>query len=309
MMSGGGAGRSRGGLAAAASPYGGLQEGRTCPGEAGGPEPQEQQQQQQSPGAYVVIPPSLARRNQLQRIANKELEELEKWKEQHRPGAINLTPQKLGGRESEAEVRRKQQLEHSQSKYQQKLKREHYGRIKREEEEAELLKKKALQREKADKLEEKRRQEQWQRRQMFDEDNYIKTTEFLNNLALGPSQRTSCQAEGHSLESTPWARSRAYKQHQRQEEDRKLQEMKEEQRRKAEVLELKQRQEERIRVTAHRHDQQRVNNAFLERLQHNNRPGSTCPSGGLGNTDFSSDGWQQSLASPTEVVGEAVAQW
>ncbi|KAL8189758.1 UNVERIFIED_CONTAM: hypothetical protein K2H54_003707 [Gekko kuhli] len=49
-----------------------------------------------SPGAYVVIPPNLARRNQLQRIANQELEELEKWKEQHRPGPINLIPQKLG---------------------------------------------------------------------------------------------------------------------------------------------------------------------------------------------------------------------
>uniref|UniRef100_A0ACB8FK07 Uncharacterized protein n=1 Tax=Sphaerodactylus townsendi TaxID=933632 RepID=A0ACB8FK07_9SAUR len=104
--------------------------------------------QDAGPSIYTVIPPNLSRRNQLQRIANKELEELEKWKEQHRPGVICLTPQMLGGAASEADVRRKQQLEHSQSKYQQKLKREQYERVKREAEEAELLKKKAVQREK-----------------------------------------------------------------------------------------------------------------------------------------------------------------
>ncbi|XP_060089558.1 epithelial-stromal interaction protein 1 isoform X2 [Heteronotia binoei] len=250
-----------------------------------------------SPGAYVVIPPNTARRNQLQRIANKELEELQKWKDLHRPGPISLTPQKLGGRASETEVRRKQQLEHSQSKYQQKLKREEYGRIRREAEEAELLRKKAIQREKANKLEEKQRQEQWQRRQMFHEDNYMKPTELLNKLAFGPSQRTSCTAESHGLESTPWARSRAYKQLQRQEDDRRLQEMKEEQRRKAEMLELKQRQEERTRVKAHQRDQQRVNNAFLDRLQHSHQPGGTCLSRSLGYMDFSSDDWDSSRSS------------
>ncbi|XP_015282688.1 PREDICTED: epithelial-stromal interaction protein 1, partial [Gekko japonicus] len=248
--------------------------------------------QQEPPGAYVVIPPNLARRNQLQRIANKELEELDKWKELHRPGPINLTPQKLGGKAPEADVRRKQQWEHSQSKYQQKLKRETYVRMKREAEEAELLKKKAIQREKAKELEEKRRQEQWPRGRMLNEDNYLETTEFLNKLALGPSQRTSCHAEGHGLESTPWARSRAYKELQRQEEDRKLQAMKEEQRRKAEMLELKQKREERTRVKAHQRDQQRVNNAFLDRLQNNNRPSGTCSSGVLGYTDFSADDWE-----------------
>ncbi|XP_054829017.1 epithelial-stromal interaction protein 1 [Eublepharis macularius] len=287
-MSRGGAGRYGRGLAAAspsAAPSGGLEGG-------GVPGPEEEPAHQPPQDAYVVIPPNLARRDQLQRIANKELEELEKWKEQHRPGRINLIPQKLGGRASEAEVRRKQQLEHFQSKYQQKLKKEDYGRRKREAEEAELLKKKALQREKAEKLEEKRRQEQWQRRQMFDEDNYVKTTEYLNKLALGPCKRTSCQTEGRGLESTPWARSRTYKEIQRQEEDRKLQEMKEEQRRKAEILELKQRQEERTRVKAHQSNQQRVNNAFLDRLQHSHQPGGPCLPEGLGNMDFSADGWE-----------------
>ncbi|XP_048351170.1 epithelial-stromal interaction protein 1 [Sphaerodactylus townsendi] len=149
-MSGANAGgRSRWALAAASSPSEGRPfpgQGSGSPGQGEGPPPDPPAQE--PPSIYTVIPPNLSRRNQLQRIANKELEELEKWKEQHRPGVICLTPQMLGGAASEADVRRKQQLEHSQSKYQQKLKREQYERVKREAEEAELLKKKAVQREK-----------------------------------------------------------------------------------------------------------------------------------------------------------------
>ncbi|KAL8189757.1 UNVERIFIED_CONTAM: hypothetical protein K2H54_003679 [Gekko kuhli] len=70
-------------------------------------------------------------------------------------------------------------------------------------------------------------------KQFFLHSPYRKTTELLTKLALDPSQSTSCHAEGYGLGSTPWARSRAYKELQRQEEDRKLQEMKEEQRRKS----------------------------------------------------------------------------
>ncbi|XP_053161234.1 epithelial-stromal interaction protein 1 isoform X2 [Hemicordylus capensis] len=238
-------------------------------------------------GAYTVIPPNPTKWNQLQKIANTELEELAKWKEQHRPLSIHLPPQKLGGRASEAEVRQKQQFESLQSKYQQKLKREEYGRIKREAEEADILKKKAIQREKANKLEEKRRQQEWQRQQMFDEDYFLKTTAFLNSLDMGPSERTSCQTDCHDFKSSAWARSHSYKRIQRQEEDRKLQEMKEEQRRKAELLQHKQKQEERVRIKA----QQRVNNAFLDRLQGNSQPGSIYRSGCLGNMDSSADSW------------------
>ncbi|XP_062983490.1 epithelial-stromal interaction protein 1 isoform X2 [Elgaria multicarinata webbii] len=239
-------------------------------------------------GAYRVIPPNPTKRNQLQRIANKELEDLAKWKEQNKPGLITLTPQKLGGRASEAEVRRKQQLQNIQSKYQQKLKKEKYEQIKREAEEVDLLKKKAIQREKANKLEEKQRQQEWQRRQMLEEDHYLKTTEFLSRLDLVPPRRSSCQSGCNSLESSAWARGHTYREIQRQEEDRRLQEMKEEQRRKAELLELKQRQEERTRIN----EQQRVNNAFLDRIQNNGRPGGIYQSGRLGNMGFSADSWE-----------------
>ncbi|KAJ6661687.1 hypothetical protein lerEdw1_013209 [Lerista edwardsae] len=249
-----------------------------------------EQEQEQRPDAYTVIPPDPTRRNQLQRIAKKELEELERWKEQHRPGPIYLTPQKLGGRALEFEVRQKQQLEHMQSKYRQKLKMEEYEKIKRQAEEADLLKKKAIQREKANKLEEKHRQEEFLRKQRLDEDNYLKTTELLDRLDLCSPKATSCQTRQCGQESTAWVRSNAYKQIQRQEENLKLQKMKEEQRKKAEWLEFKQQQDERARRKAHQNEQWRVNNAFLDRLQ-SCQPCNVYHSGYLGNEDSSAYSW------------------
>ncbi|XP_048955285.1 epithelial-stromal interaction protein 1 isoform X7 [Canis lupus dingo] len=101
------------------------------------------------PGAYTMIAPNENRRSQIQRIAEQELKNLEKWKEQHRAKPVNLVPRRLGGSQSEAEVRQKQQLQVMQSKYQQKLKREESVRIKKEAEEAQIQKMKAIQREKA----------------------------------------------------------------------------------------------------------------------------------------------------------------
>ncbi|XP_053253244.1 epithelial-stromal interaction protein 1 isoform X3 [Podarcis raffonei] len=244
-------------------------------------------------GAFAVIPPNPVRRNQLQKIATKELEDLEKWKERHRPGLITLTPQKLGGRISEAEVRQKQQLEHIQSKYQQKLKKEEYERRKREAEEADILKMKMIQREKANKLEEKQRQQEWQRHWMFAEDHCLKNTELLHRLDVSPFNRTPCPTNHHNLQPTSWTRSQSYKKMQREEENRKLQQMKEEQRRKAELLELKKREEERIRMKAQQNEQRRVNNDFLDRLQNNSQPGGVYQSGCLGNMPFIADSWPE----------------
>ncbi|XP_053253243.1 epithelial-stromal interaction protein 1 isoform X2 [Podarcis raffonei] len=261
-------------------------------GGASGPEG-KQEQRPQHLGAFAVIPPNPVRRNQLQKIATKELEDLEKWKERHRPGLITLTPQKLGGRISEAEVRQKQQLEHIQSKYQQKLKKEEYERRKREAEEADILKMKMIQREKANKLEEKQRQQEWQRHWMFAEDHCLKNTELLHRLDVSPFNRTPCPTNHHNLQPTSWTRSQSYKKMQREEENRKLQQMKEEQRRKAELLELKKREEERIRMKAQQNEQRRVNNDFLDRLQNNSQPGGVYQSGCLGNMPFIADSWPE----------------
>ncbi|KAM9173165.1 epithelial-stromal interaction protein 1 [Pangshura tecta] len=249
-------------------------------------------QQEQHTGAYVLIPPNETRRNQIQKIANKELENLERWKEQHRPGPINMKPQKLGGTESEAEARQKQHIKHLQSKYQQKLKREEYARIKKETEEAEILTMKMIQREKAEKLEEKRRQQEKQRREMFNEDHYFKTTELLDRLDLGLPKRNSCQMANPSPESTAWTRSRTYKQRLQEDENRRLQEKKAEQRRKGELLELRREQGEQERTKVHQNEQRRVNNAFLDRLQNKSQPSSIHQSGHFEDMDhFGGDSW------------------
>ncbi|XP_071596172.1 epithelial-stromal interaction protein 1 isoform X2 [Heliangelus exortis] len=107
-----------------------------------------QQQQEKYVRPYVLVTPNKTRRNQLQQIAKKELDDLERWREEHRPGPINLAPQRLGGKESEVQARQNQQMMLVQSKYQQKHKREEYVKAKKAAEEAEILKKKAIQREK-----------------------------------------------------------------------------------------------------------------------------------------------------------------
>ncbi|XP_068022600.1 LOW QUALITY PROTEIN: epithelial-stromal interaction protein 1 [Melanerpes formicivorus] len=231
----------------------------------------KQRQQKQYVGPYVLVTPDETRRRKLLQIAKKELDDLEQWKEKHKPKPVKLVPQRLGGKESEAQARQKQQMMLKQCKYQQKLKREEYIRAKKAAEEAEILKKKAIQREKAERLEAKKRQEEMQRREMLFEDQHYKTNELLNRLDLGLPKSDSCQIANHGQESTAWMRSHTYKQALREEENRRLEEMKQEQRRKAELVELKQKQKEEARTRALQNEQKRVNNAFWtdSRTEHN----------------------------------------
>ncbi|XP_063005420.1 epithelial-stromal interaction protein 1 isoform X1 [Melospiza melodia melodia] len=254
----------------------------------GGQASAHQQQQKQYVGPYVLVTPNETRRKQLQQIAKKELDDLEQWKKEHRPGPITLVPQRLGGNESEAQVRQNQQMILMQSKYQKKHKREEYVKAKKAAEEAEILKKKAIQREKAERLEAKKRQEEMQRREMFLGDQKYKTSELLNRLDVGLPKSDSCQIANPGPESTAWKRSHAYKQALREDENRRLEEMKQEQQRKAELLEFKQKQEEETRTRTLKNEQRRtvyfvhaascgglslrVNNAFLDRLQNRTQP-------------------------------------
>ncbi|XP_075278449.1 epithelial-stromal interaction protein 1 isoform X1 [Opisthocomus hoazin] len=254
-----------------------------------------QQQVEQHVGPYVLITPDETRRNQLQQIAKKELDDLERWKEKHRPGPIKLDPQRLGGKESEAQARQKQQMMLMQSKYQQKHKREEYVKAKKAAEEAEIMKKKAIQREKAERLEVKKRQQEMQRREMFLENQYYKTNELLNRLDLGLPKSDSCQIANRGPESTVWTRSHTYKQALREDENRRLEEMKQEQRRKAELMEFKQRQEEEARTRARQNEQRRVNNAFLDRLQNKTQPNTVCQPGYSGSLEhLSNNAWEPS---------------
>ncbi|XP_047902907.2 epithelial-stromal interaction protein 1 isoform X3 [Anser cygnoides] len=188
-----------------------------------------------SVSSYVLITPNETRRNQLQQIAKKELDDLERWKEEHRSRPIKLIPQRLGGKDSEAEARQKQQMMLVQSKYQQKHKREEYMKAKKAAEEAEILKKKAIQREKAERLEVKKRQQEMQRREMFLEDQYYKTNELLNRLDSGLPKSDSCQIANRGPESTAWAHLKESKQ--KQEEEARTRALQNEQRRKSELVE------------------------------------------------------------------------
>ncbi|XP_059758498.1 epithelial-stromal interaction protein 1 isoform X4 [Balaenoptera ricei] len=202
-------------------------------------------------GAYTLIVPNEKRRNEMQQMAAKELKDLERWKEQQRTKPINLAPMQLGGNQSEVEVRQRQQLQLIQSKYQKKLKREEYIRIKREAEEAEIQKMKAVQREKSNKLEEKKRRQENLRREAL--------REHQQWLELG----LPCICT-FSLNPGVWKTS--------------------------ELLEFKREQQEEERARIHQAEHRRVNNAFLDRLQGESQPGGLQHFGGNWNMN-SGNSW------------------
>lgn len=250
--------------------------------EAGPKRPSQESLEHAGPtcrGAYTLIAPNKDRRDQIQRIAEEELENLKKWKEQQRAKPVHLVPTPLGGCQSETQVRQKQQLQLMQSKYQQKLKREEAVRLKKEAEEAEIQKMKAIQREKSNKLEEKKRLQENLRRQAFREHQQLKTAEFLSRLETERPNRSTCQFPPRDPHSSTWARSQAYKDSLKEEENRKLQKMKEEQHQKSELLEFKRQQQEEKRTNTRQAEQRRVNNAFLDRLQ-GSQPGGLENFGG-----------------------------
>ncbi|XP_040847290.1 epithelial-stromal interaction protein 1 isoform X1 [Ochotona curzoniae] len=244
----------------------------------------------QSTGAYTMIPPNENRRNQIKRIAEQELANLQRWREENRAKPVYLEPTQLGGSQGEKEVRQRQQLQLTQSKYQLKLKREESARIRKAAEEAELQKMKAVQREKSNKLEEKKRLQEKLRREAYREHQQRKTAEFLSTLDTGLPDRSASQIAPRDPLSSTWARSRAYKDSLREEENRHLQRMKDEQRQKSELLELKRQQQEEERAKMHQSEQRRVNNAFLDRLQGKSQAGGLGQAAGCWNTN-SGNSW------------------
>ncbi|KAM5288054.1 LOW QUALITY PROTEIN: epithelial-stromal interaction protein 1 [Ctenodactylus gundi] len=258
---------------------------------AGGPaQPSPRPAAQRSTGAYTLIAPNETRRQQIQKIAEQELVSLEKWKEQNRAKPIHLVPRRLGGSQSESEVRQKQQLQLMQSKYQQKLKREEFVRIKKEAEEAELQKMKALQREKSNKLEEKRRLQENLRREAFREHHQYKTAEFLSRLDTAVPNRSACPYAPRDPQSSMRVSSWAYQDSLRKEESQALQSMKDEQHRKNKLPEPMQKQQEEERAKIHQTEHKRVNNAFLDRLQGKSQPGGLEQTGGYWNMN-SGNSW------------------
>ncbi|XP_077872028.1 epithelial-stromal interaction protein 1 isoform X2 [Ictidomys tridecemlineatus] len=187
---------------------------------------------QGSTGAYTMIAPNESRRHQIQRIAAQELSNLEKWKEQNRAKPVYVVPTLLGGSQSETEVRQKQQLQLKESKYQQKLKRQESVRIRKEAEEAELQKMKAIQREKSNKLEEKKQVQEKLRREAFREHHQYTTAAFLSKLDAELPNRSACQTAPRDLKFSTQAGNRAYKDSLREKENQRLQKIKDEQKHK-----------------------------------------------------------------------------
>ncbi|XP_058526681.1 epithelial-stromal interaction protein 1 isoform X2 [Ochotona princeps] len=216
----------------------------------------------QSTGAYTMIPPNENRRNQIKRIAEQELANLERWREENRAKPVYLVPTQLGGSQGEKEVRQRQQLQLMQSKYQLKLKREESARIRKEAEEAELQKMKAVQREKSNKLEEKKRLQEKLRREAYREHQQRKTAEFLSTLDTGLPDRSASQIAPCDPPSSTWS----------------------------ELLELKRQQQEEERARMHQSEQRRVNNAFLDRLQGKSQAGGLGQAAGCWNTN-SGNSW------------------
>ncbi|XP_075055861.1 epithelial-stromal interaction protein 1 isoform X2 [Mixophyes fleayi] len=159
------------------------------------PNPQTSQEPQHS-GAYVVFPPNQARRDRLLQISSKEQEDYERWKEAQRPGPVNLTPMKLGGRTTESEVRQQQQQMQYQSKNQKKLQRDEYKRKLKEEEEAKIQEMKDIQRQKAEKQEERKRQQDMERRKRWHENMHTTNNQFLDRLSqpeINLQSHNSCE--------------------------------------------------------------------------------------------------------------------
>ncbi|KAL1780634.1 hypothetical protein HispidOSU_009350 [Sigmodon hispidus] len=263
----------------------GLQQSRRQSLEVGAPQDPVKQKSidQRSTGMYTLMAPNESRRQKMQRIAEQELANLEKWQKQNRAKPVHMVPQRLGGSQSESEVRQKQQLQQMRSKYQQKLKRDESIRIRKEAEEAELQRMKAIQREKSNKLEEKKQLQEALRRDTFREHHQYKTAEFLSRLDIDPRSRNACQIAPRASPSSAWAGSQTLKDSLRKEDNHKLQKLRDEQHQKNKLLETKGQHQEEERAQIRHAEHWRVNNAFLDRLQGKSQSGSLEQPGGCWN--------------------------
>ncbi|KAK9969726.1 hypothetical protein ABG768_027876 [Culter alburnus] len=229
---------------------------------------QNPQNQPTHADGFTRIPPNESRRSKLQRIAQKEEEDLRKWKEENRPGPIHLPPEQLGGAVSLEEVRQRQQMEARQSKLKKKLMKEEMDRKKRQADEEEIEKMKVIQREKANKLKMRTKQEEEQRKERYQHDKQKKTEEFLQRFERSSS--TVSMASSNTIPASSWGKCHEYRDSRREEENAALLQMKEEQRRKTDILEEKQKQQEEDRKRRAEADHRRVNSAFLDRLEARN---------------------------------------
>ncbi|CDQ83183.1 epithelial-stromal interaction protein 1 isoform X1 [Oncorhynchus mykiss] len=251
------------------------------------PQTQQDPTQPRYSDGFTMIPPIESRRSKLQMMAQKEEEDLQRWKEANRPGPVQLAPERLGGAVSLAEARERQLFELRRSKLQKQLRKEEMDRQRKQAEEEENDRMKAKQRDKAERLEERREQEERQRREVLQQDHLRKTKQFLQRVERSDAAPLAVTSASHT---SPWARAQEYRSERREEENTALQLKKEEQRMKSEVLEEKESNQEEERMRELR----RGRSAFLDRLQ----GGGTEVAGG-----------QNELQRPPVALGEDRSGW
>ncbi|XP_041700522.1 epithelial-stromal interaction protein 1 isoform X2 [Coregonus clupeaformis] len=224
------------------------------------PQTQQDPTQPQHSDGFTMIPPIESRRSKLQRMAQKEEEDFQRWKEANRPGPVQLAPERLGGAVSLAEARDRQLVELRHSKLKKQLRKEELDQQRRQAEEEEDERMKAKQREKAERLEERREQEDRRRREVLAQDHLRRTEQFLQRVERSDAAPVALTSASHT---SPWARAQEYRAERKEEENTALQLKKKEQRMKSEVLEEKDSDQEEER----RRELRRGRSAFLDRLQ------------------------------------------
>ncbi|XP_068428712.1 epithelial-stromal interaction protein 1 isoform X2 [Clinocottus analis] len=206
----------------------------------GGGDPQATDRQPQFSGVYTVFPPNESRRKENMRIAQKEEEDLQRWREANRVPAVHMTPETLGGSATLSGARERQQTDSHYSKLQKRLRKEELDKKRRQEEEEENQKMKDKQREKAERLEERRRQEEQRRRQQFSQDHARANERFLQRFDRTASGPLASSGAAHTSS-------------------------------RSDAVESKQREEWRAGDVQQEH--RRVNQAFLDNLE--GRPGGS----------------------------------
>ncbi|XP_028993224.1 epithelial-stromal interaction protein 1 [Betta splendens] len=169
--------------------------GETHRDAAAGGNPQPADRRPQHLGGFSMIPPNESRRSQMRMMAQKEEEELQRWKEVHRVTSVHEDPERLGGNGTLAEARDQQIAKLRCSKVQKKLHREEQEKRRKQEEEEKLQKMKAEQRQKAERLQERRRQQEQSRTEQLGPDRLRKNQSFLQKLESRASGAlASCRA-------------------------------------------------------------------------------------------------------------------
>ncbi|XP_069568138.1 epithelial-stromal interaction protein 1 [Brachyistius frenatus] len=155
--------------------------------------PQAADRQPQHCDVFTMFPPNESRRNKIKMMAQKEEEDLQQWRDTHRPPPVHLT-EKLGGNTTMAEAREKQQTDLRFSKLKKKMEKEALDKRRRQEDEEKLQEVKDKQREKAERQAERSRQEQQRRSEQLGQDHHRTNESFLQTIERrfpGPSSSAS----------------------------------------------------------------------------------------------------------------------